>query len=118
MEALRILGFKPLAEVVGLFKPPDSCCPSPNGDGEPNLPSEGRPDGVGILKLLFGGRGKAAILTDRRTSLLARLASRVAAFEVDRNVGTSGVDTTCRGIRRAVGSPDVEGVRTASFEAV
>lgn len=68
--------------------------------------------------MLFGGRGNAEILTERRTSLLARLISRVATFKVDRNVGTVGVDTACRDLRRGVGRPDAEGVRIASFEGV
>lgn len=118
LDTLTFLCFEPLAGVVGLFEPRESCCPSPNGDGGPELPSEGRPDGVGILKLLFGGRGKAEILTDRRTSLSARLSSRAATFEVDRIVGTTGVDTTCRDPRREIGRLDVKGVRIESFAGV
>ncbi len=41
----------------------------------------------------FGGCGKEAILTDRRTSLLPDgFGSRAAALEIDRMVGTVGVD--------------------------
>lgn len=109
------MGFEPLAGVVRLFEPPDPDCTFSNGDGGPGLPSEGRPDGVGILKLLFGGRGKAEILTDRRTPLSARLSSRAASFEVVRIVGTAGVDKTCRDLRRETGRLEMEGVRIASF---
>lgn len=114
---MRILVFKLLAKGIELFEPPYSCHPSFNGDGGPGLPSEGRPDGVGILKLLVGGRGKAAMLTDRRISLFARITSGVPTFEADRKVGTVGVETTCRDLRRAVVRPDAGGVRIASFEA-
>lgn len=115
LDTLTFLCFEPLAGVAELFEPRESCCPSPTGDCGLKLPSKGRRDGVGILKLLFGGRGKAEILTDRRTSLSARLSSRAATFEVDRIVGTAGFDTTCRDLRREVGRLDVKGVRIASF---
>lgn len=115
LDTLTFLGCEPLAGVVGLFEPPDPCCPFSTSDGGPGLPSEGRPDGVGLLKLLFGGRGKAEILTDRRTSLSARLSSRAASFEVVRIVGTAGVDNTCRDLRRETGRLDMEGVCIASF---
>ena len=75
-------------------------------------------ESVAVLLLIFGGWGKAAILTDRRTSLPGEPGSYSGLIDDDRSVGTSGVEFVCRlsGARR--GRTNLEEVRRTSFDGV
>ena len=76
-------------------------------------------DGLGLVAcrdLTFGGEGKAAMLTERRTSLPGKPSADVAV-DVDCSVGTAGVDLE---LSPFVGLPSFtgrEGVLWAILEA-
>ena len=76
-------------------------------------PSEGLPLSFPILETGFGGCGKAAILTDRRTVLSLAVSATTACDERFLTVGTAGVEDECWA---GTGNAVLEGV--LSFEGV
>ena len=76
-------------------------------------PNEGRPLSFPILDTGFGGCGKAAILTDRRTVLSLVASAATVCDATLLTVGTVGVDDECWA---GTGSAVLEGV--LSFEGV
>ena len=73
---------------------------------------------VVVLLPSLGGWGKAAILIDRRTSLLGEPASCSGLIDEALSVGTSGVEFILRVSGERGGLTSLDGVRRASFDGV
>lgn len=74
---------------------------------------------AGILELTPGGCGKEAMLMDFRTSLFPASSSWCAVeLEIDRSVGTVGVECAEAALGDTVGLMDRDGVRKASLDGV